>query len=90
MAKHTHRHVKADAAELAYEMPAELDFAKLREIPGGFEGMRRHAAAEREKRSVLLAPDVAKLFPTADAVNAALRLVGLLREIGKPKSKRSA
>lgn len=38
---------------------------------------------------VLLAPDVAEAFPTAESVNEALRLVLQLTELRKRKRKRS-
>lgn len=53
------------------ELRPEYDFSKL---PGGIKGKY----AERYHQGtnlVLLEPDVAKVFPTAEAVNEALRLL---------------
>ena len=49
------------------ERRAEYDF------PGGQRG--RHAHFPKMTRAVVLAPDVAAVFPDADAVNTALRLL---------------
>ena len=48
---------------------------------------------ERYKKGtnvVLLEPDVAKMFPDSDAVNRALRAVGELIKVTKPKKKQIA
>jgi hypothetical protein len=50
------------------EMPAEIDFR------GGERGRYAKRFAQGTNL-VLLAPDVAKVFPDSDAVNAALRVV---------------
>ena len=57
------------------DLRPEYDFAKLKVVARG--------AGRRTKNTVELAPDVAKEFPTADAVNEALR--SLLRSKGKAK-----
>jgi hypothetical protein len=57
--------------EETYDLPRELDFRKLRVVGIGLESLRKHTAAVR--KVVELEPDVAKEFPTAKAVNDALR-----------------
>ncbi len=49
------------------EMQAEYD------LPGGQRG--RHAHFPKLARAVVLAPDVAAVFPDADAVNTALQML---------------
>lgn len=88
MAKH--KNVKFSAEEMAYEMPAELDFSKLRHIPGGLAGLRRYMKAKRADRNVKLDPDVFLAFPTAEEVNDVLRIVMKVRELGKRKRRRVA
>jgi hypothetical protein len=60
------------------ELRPEYDLAQL--LTGGVRG--KYAERYREGTNlVLLAPDVAQAFPTAEAVNEALRLVIRLSEI---------
>ncbi|MEI7770977.1 MAG: hypothetical protein WCI67_13350 [Chloroflexales bacterium] len=60
------------------ELRPEYDLAQL--LAGGVRG--KHAERYREGTNlVLLAPDVAQAFPTAESVNEALRLVIRLSEI---------
>jgi len=67
------------------EMPAEIDFR------GGERGRYAKRFAEGTNL-VLLAPDVAKVFPDSDAVNAALRVVlrASVQAGQRRKSKRRA
>jgi len=69
--------------EKADELRPEYDLARV--LKGGVQG--KYAERYREGTNlVLLAPDVAKSFPTDKAVNEALRLVIRLRRIpGTPK-----
>ena len=58
--------------EKVEELRPEYDLARL--LQNGVQG--KYAARYREGTNlVLLAPDVAKAFPTEEAVNEALRLV---------------
>jgi hypothetical protein len=54
-----------------YELQDECDLAKMTVVPKGCYAPERRAG----KNVALLAPDVAQVFPTDDAVNEALRLV---------------
>lgn len=56
-------------SELEDELRPEYDFGKLTVIARG-AGRRKPT-----ETTVTLAPDVAKLFPTSEAVNEALRLL---------------
>lgn len=56
-------------SEMEDELRPEYDFSKLTVIARGV-GRRKPAEV-----TVTLAPDVAKLFPTSEAVNEALRLL---------------
>ena len=60
------------------ELRAEYDFSEL--LKGGVRGkyVERYQASANV---VLLAPDVAKVFPTESAVNEALRLVMRMAQI---------
>jgi hypothetical protein len=56
-------------SEMEDELRPEYDFSKLTVVA---RGVGRHKSAEV---TVTLAPDVAKLFPTSESVNEALRLL---------------
>ena len=58
--------------KLAYTLRPEYDFSQLTVVA--------HGAVRKKSSTVELAPDVAKIFPTAEAVNEALRF---LIRIGK-------
>ena len=69
-------------AEMGDELRTEYDFSKLK---GGVRG--KYLKRYREGTNlVLLAPDVAKVFPDDEAVNNALRL---LMEIAKTQPTQS-
>lgn len=71
--------------EKADELRPEYDLARI--LKGGVQG--KYADRYREGTNlVLLAPDVAEMFPTDEAVNEALRLVIRLRNI--PGAKKTA
>jgi hypothetical protein len=57
------------------DMPAEIDFS------GGERG--RYAARFVGTKLVPLAPDVAEVFPDADSVNAALRMLAQIAQRAK-------
>jgi hypothetical protein len=60
-----------------YELADEYDLAKMTAVPRG-----RYAPERRAGTNVIvLAPDVAKAFPTDEAVNEALRLVMKMAEV---------
>jgi hypothetical protein len=82
------RKVKFTAAEMAYDLPAEMDMGKLRYVGRGVESLRDWN--QRRRRTVELDKDVAKVFTDSAQVNEALRLVKQLREVGKPKRRKSA
>jgi hypothetical protein len=65
--------------EETYDLPKELDLRKLRVVGVGLESLRKHASAKI--RVVELEPDVAKEFPTAKAVNEALRQFHEIRRV---------
>jgi hypothetical protein len=61
--------MKKTSDEMEDELRPEYDFSKLTVVARG-AGRRKPAEV-----TVTLAPDVAKLFPTSEAVNEALRLL---------------
>ncbi len=68
------------------EVRPEYDFSRL--LKKGVQG--KYAERFREGTNlVLLAPDVAEAFPTAESVNEALRLVLQLTELRAKKRKPS-
>jgi hypothetical protein len=68
------------------DLRPEYDLGKL--LRPGVQG--KYAGRFREGTNlVLLAPDVADAFPTAESVNEALRLVLQLTELGSKKRKPS-
>jgi D-serine dehydratase len=77
MPKRKRKSVKFSPEEMAYDLPAEIDLKELRRIGAGTETVKRLTA--RSRRVVGLDPDVAKVFPDAEAVNGMLRaiIVGL-------------
>ncbi len=56
-------------SEMDDELRPEYDFSQLTVVACG-KGRRKPA-----ETTVILAPDVAKIFPTSEAVNEALRLL---------------
>lgn len=77
---------KKSSAEKVCEPRAEYDLETL--LPGGIQGKY----VERYRKGtnlVLLEPDIAKAFPTQEAVNHALRLVMELAGIAAPIKARS-
>ncbi len=67
-----------------YELRSEYDLSKMTIMPKG-----RYAPSRRAGKNVaLLAPDVARAFPTDETVNEALRLViEIARVPGRRKTK---
>lgn len=72
---------KKSSAETVCEPRAEYDLEAL--LPGGIQG--KYVERYRSGNNlILLEPDVARAFPTQEAVNHALRLVMQLSGIAKP------
>ncbi len=72
---------KTDKPELNDELREEYDLAKLEDAVRG-----KYAQRFKEGSNVIvLAPDVAEVFPNSEAVNEALRL---LISVAKASSKR--
>lgn len=71
--------------EIADELRPEYDLSPLLK-----DGIRGKYAKRYEQGTnlVLLSPDVAKAFPTDEAVNEALRLVIQLKKIPEVKKRR--
>ena len=66
------------------DLQPEYDLKEL--LKGGVRG--KYVARYREGANVIvLAPDVAQAFPTAAAVNEALRLVMRMAQIPQPTAK---
>jgi len=77
---------KKSNGERSEDLRAEYDLGKL--LRTGVQG--KYAARFREGTNlVLLAPDVADAFPTAESVNEALRLVLQLTKLRTKKRKPS-
>lgn len=77
---------KRSSAEKVCEPRSEYDLEAL--LPGGIQGKY----VERYRKGtnlVLLEPDIAKAFPTQEAVNHALRLVMELAGITEPMKAKS-
>jgi hypothetical protein len=73
--------MKGNFMKKVEEMRAEY---RLEDLGKGVRG-KHHAAFEKGSNLVLLTPELAKIFPTNEAVNAALEsLVGVARSaVGK-------
>jgi hypothetical protein len=69
-----------------YELRDEYDFSKMTVVAKGRYAPHRRAG----NNVILLAPDVAEVFPNEEAVNDALRLVIRLRDLPVPRKKSSA
>ncbi len=79
-----HRSAKFTAREMAEDLPAELDFSKLKFIGRGPKAIE---AASRRK-VVPLDPDVARFFDNAEAVNEALRgFIHLAKQSSRKRKK---
>jgi len=75
---------KKSADERNDDLRPQYDLGKL--LPTGVQG--KYAERFHEGTNlVLLAPDVAEAFPTAESVNEALRLVLQLTELRSKKRK---
>lgn len=70
---------KDESAHEDYDLPAELDFRKLKFVGVGLDVLEKHIA--RKAMTVHLDPDVAQGFQDERAVNDALRLVLRLRDV---------
>jgi hypothetical protein len=70
--------MNTETSDLDDDLLPEYDLATL--LKGGVRGKYAEAFA-RGTNLVLLAPDVARAFPTEQAVNEALRLVMRLAEL---------
>jgi hypothetical protein len=82
MAKVKHKPVRFSAAEMASELPTELDFSKLKYVGRGPRALEKAA----RRRLVPLDPDVAKVFADARKVNDALRgLIQLSKQATQPR-----
>jgi len=84
------RNVKTDRSRSPhddYELPAELNFSKLRFIGFGVDALERHAAGQR--MTITLDSDVAQVFGTSESVNTVLR--GIIQSlVAARKRKKSA
>jgi len=82
MAKPKHREVTFSEKEMADDLPDELDFSKLK-----FIGRGKSAIFQKREpgMTVVLDPDVAKVFADSKTVNDALRgLIDIAKQsIGK-------
>jgi len=79
-----HRSVKFSAREMTEDLPAELDFGRLKFIGRGPKAIE---VASRRK-VVPLDPDVARIFDNPEAVNEALRgLIQLARQSARKRKK---
>jgi hypothetical protein len=77
---------KKSSAEKVCEPQTEYDLEAL--LPGGVPG--KYVERYRSGTNlILLEPDIAKAFPTQDAVNHALRLVMQLAGIAQPIKTRA-
>jgi hypothetical protein len=81
-----HRPVKFSARKLTEDLPAELDFARLKFIGHGPKAIE----AALRRKVVPLDPDVARVFDNAEAVNEALRGLIHLARHSAGKRKRTA
>ncbi|MBI5484808.1 MAG: hypothetical protein HY888_10150 [Deltaproteobacteria bacterium] len=78
---------KKSSAEKVCEPQTEYNLESL--LPGGVQG--KYVERYREGTNlILLEPDIARAFPTQEAVNNALRLVMQLSGIAKPSKVISA
>jgi len=80
--KHKVRHVKFTAREMASDGPSP---SELRNWPVVGRGRNAIFAKPSAQSTVVLAPDVAEVFPSSAAVNEALR--GLIK-IAKQSARR--
>ena len=76
---------KKSKDEIDDELRAEYDLSTL--LKDGEQG-KYAKRYEQGTNLVLLAPDIAKAFPSDEAVNEALRLVIQLKQIPEPHKRR--
>ena len=76
---------KASSVKLDDDLRQEYD---LSELQGGVRG-KYHRRATREMNLVLIEPDLVPLFPDAESVNRALRvLADAAQSVARPKARR--
>ncbi len=75
---------KASASRDRDELRAEYDLSKLK---GGVRG-KYHQQATAGTNLVLIEPELAEVFPDAESVNRALRLLVDTAEAARPSRKR--
>ena len=61
---------------------------KLSDFPGGFVRGKYASRLQKSSNLILLSPDVAKVFPTEEAVNEALRSLINLAQKSTGRTKR--
>jgi hypothetical protein len=69
-----------------YDLPAELDFSKLKFVGFGLDALERHAG--KRGAIVTLDSDVARVFRTSESVNTVLR--GIIRSLSAAKGRKKS
>jgi hypothetical protein len=69
-----------------YDLPANLDFSKMRLIGIGVDALERHASAQEV--TVRLDSDVARVFSTSESVNTVLR--GIIKSLAAASRRKKS
>jgi hypothetical protein len=77
---------KTRSSHDAYDLPANLDFSKMRLIGIGVDALERHAAAQEV--TVRLDSDVARVFSTSESVNTVLR--GIIKSLAAASRRKKS
>jgi hypothetical protein len=87
MARRNAKTAKSRSPHDDYELPAELNFGKLKFIGFGADALERHAT--RQRTTITLDSDVARVFGSSESVNTVLR--GIIQSlVAARKRKKSA
>jgi hypothetical protein len=80
------RPVNVGSADGGHDLPAELDFSKLRFVGIGLDSLERYAG--KRGATVTLDSDVARVFRTSESVNTVLR--GIIRSLSTAKKRKKS
>jgi hypothetical protein len=87
MARRKAKTAKSRSPHDDYELQAELNFGKLKFIGFGVDALERHAT--RQRTTITLDSDVARVFDSSESVNTVLR--GIIQSlVAARKRKKSA
>jgi hypothetical protein len=86
MARRNAKTVKTRSPHDDYELPDELNFSKLKFIGFGADSLERRAA--RQRKTIILDSDVARVFGSSESVNTVLR--GIIKSLAAARNRKKS